>query len=165
MKLNKHRALILSSLAAVVITSSVFAMWAVRPEVKVVLTGTVERENQAIEIDKAGLLNPGEVLNWTILSHNAGNAPAHNYKTVGEIPQGTAYVGGSAKAGGNATIFFSIDQGKTYSTKPTIEQKQPDGSYRQVPAPATMYTHIRYEWNDPLNEGKQVSAMYKVRVK
>ena len=165
MKVTKYRTLSLSLVIAVLITSSVFAMWAARPEVKVMLTGTVERENQAIEIEKAGLLNPGEVLNWTILSQNTGNAPAHNYKTVGEIPAGTAYVAGSAKAAGNATILFSIDQGKTFATKPTIEQKQPDGSSRQVPAPTTMYTHIRYEWNDPLSEGKQVSATYKVRVK
>lgn len=164
MKVFKYRFSILSLSAILLLASGVFAMWAARPEVKVMLSGTVERDNQAIQIDKAGLLNPGEILNWTILSHNAGDAPAHHYKTVGEIPSGTAYVAGSAKAGGNTTIFFSIDQGKTFEPKPMIEQKQPDGSSRKVAAPASMYTHVRYEWNDPLTEGKQVSATYKVRV-
>ncbi len=164
MKVFKHRYSVLSCAAALLLASSVFAMWAARPEVKVVLSGTVERENQAIQIDKAGLLSPGEILHWTILSHNAGDAPAHHYKTIGEIPSGTAYVIGSAKAGGGVTIFFSIDQGKTYETKPMIEQKQPDGSLRKVAAPASLYTHIRYEWNDPLTEGKQLAASYKVRV-
>ena len=165
MKLFKHRYLLLSLITAALITSSVFAMWAARPEVKVMLSGTVERDNQAIQIDKAGLLNPGEILHWTILSQNGGNAPAHHYKTVGEVPSGTTYVAASAKAGGDVSIFFSIDGGKTFAAKPMIEQKQPDGSARPVPAPASLYTHIRYEWKDPLAEGKQVTASYKVRVK
>ena len=165
MKVIKHRNVILTAIIGALITSSVFAMWAVRPDVKVVLSGTVERDNQTIQIEQAGLLNPGEILHWTILSQNAGNAPAHNYKTMGEIPAGTAYVAGSAKAGGDVAILFSIDQGKAFAAKPMVDQKQPDGSSRQVPAPATMYSHIRYEWNDPLSEGKQVSATYKVRVK
>ena len=164
MKVFKHRYSLLSFAAALLLASSVFAMWRVRPEVKVMLSGTVERDNQTVQIDKAGLLNPGEILHWTILSHNAGDAPAHHYKTVGEIPSGTAYVTGSAKAGGDVTILFSIDQGKTFATKPMIEQKQPDGSTRKVAAPASLYTHIRYEWDDPLTEGKQLAASYKVRV-
>lgn len=164
MKFCQQHYLLVSALAVALITSSVFAMWTVRPEVKVLLSGTVERDSQPIQIDKAGLLNPGEVLSWTILSQNTGNAPAHNYKTIGEIPSGTAYLAGSAKANGGVTILFSLDQGKTFAAKPLMEQKQPDGSVRLVPAPASLYTHIRYEWNEALAEGKQVSASYKVRV-
>ncbi|MFN7931275.1 MAG: hypothetical protein U0Y68_25765 [Blastocatellia bacterium] len=164
MKVFKQRYLFFSVLTAVVVTTSIWASRVSRPEVKVSLSGTVERDSQAVQIEKAGVLNPGEILHWTILSQNNGNAAAHNYKTIGEIPAGTAYLTGSAKAGGNVAILFSLDQGKTFALKPMIEQKQPDGSVRQVPAPATMYTHIRYEWSDPLSEGKQVAASYKVRV-
>jgi uncharacterized repeat protein (TIGR01451 family) len=136
-----------------------------RPDVKISLTGTVTRENKSVEVEKAGNLNPGEVLNWTITSMNAGNAPAQNYKTIGEIPTGTAYVASSAKAEGNVNIVYSIDDGKIFDEKPMIDQKQPDGSTKKVAAPVSMYTQIRYEWNDPLSEGKQFSASYKVRVK
>jgi uncharacterized repeat protein (TIGR01451 family) len=165
MKVFKHRAFIVSLLFVLTITSSVLAMWVARPEVKVALTGTVERDRQALQLDQAGLLNPGEILHWTILSHNSGNAPAHHYKTVGEVPPGTIYVPNSAKAGGDVSILFSLDAGKSFAAKPMIEQKQPDGSWRQVPAPASMYTHIRYEWKEPLAVGKEVSAFYQVRVK
>ena len=136
-----------------------------RPDVKISLIGTVTRENKPVEVEKAGTLNPGEVLNWTITSMNAGNAPAQNYKTIGEIPSGTAYVASSAKAEGNVKIVYSLDDGKTFDEKPMIDQKQPDGSTKKVAAPVSMYTQIRYEWNDPLSEGKQFSASYKVRVK
>ena len=137
----------------------------VRPDVKISLLGTVTRENKPVEVEKAGNLNPGEVLNWTIISMNAGNAPAQNYKTIGEIPTGTAYVASSAKAEGNVNIVYSIDDGKTFNEKPMIDQKQPDGSTKKVAAPVSMYTQIRYEWSDLLSEGKQFSASYKVRVK
>lgn len=136
-----------------------------RPDVKISLIGTVTRENKPVEVEKAGNLNPGEVLNWTITSMNAGNAPAQNYKTIGEIPTGTAYVASSAKAEGNVNIVYSIDDGKTFDERPMIDQKQPDGSTKKVAAPVSMFTQIRYEWSDPLTEGKQFSASYKVRVK
>lgn len=147
------------------IAGSVFAALYGRPAVKVFLVGTVERNHQPLTLEKAGLLNPGEILQWTIKSQNDGNAPAHHYKTIGEIPPGTSYVIGSARAEGNVGVVYSIDGGQSFEAKPMIDQKQPDGSVRKVAAPASSYTHVRYEWNDPLSEGKQVSAFYKVRVK
>ncbi len=161
-------------LAVIIIAGSAFAQRhsianaltaIIRPDVKISLIGTVTRENKPVDVEKAGNLNPGEILNWTITSMNAGSAPAQNYKTIGEIPTGTAYVASSAKAEGNVKIVYSIDDGKTFDEKPLIDQKQPDGTTKKVAAPVSMYTQIRYEWNDPLTEGKQFSASYKVRVK
>lgn len=163
MKTSSSRASII--FFALVVTSSVLAAFTGRPEVKVLLAGSVERDNQPVQLEKAGLLNPGEILHWTITSQNAGTAPAHHYKTIGEIPPGTAYIAGSARSGSGVNILYSIDGGKTYEAKPMIDQKQPDGSIRKVAAPVTLYTQISYEWEEPLNEGKQVSAFYKVRVK
>ncbi len=155
----------LTLLLTLLLTGSVFAALFGRPDMKVSLAGTVERDKQLIQLEKAGLLNPGEILHWTITSQNAGSAPAHHYKTVGEIPAGTAYLAGSARAGNDVTITYSIDDGKTYDAKPLIDQKQPDGSLRKVAAPTSLYTQVRYEWAEPLTEGKQVAASYKVRVK
>jgi uncharacterized repeat protein (TIGR01451 family) len=164
MKNLKSQFSVITLIALVVVAGSAFAAL-VRPEVKISLFGTVTRENKPVDVEKAGNLNPGEILNWTINSMNAGSAPAQNYKTVGEIPTGTAYVASSAKADGNVNIVYSIDDGKTFSEKPMIDQKQPDGSSKKVAAPVAMFTQIRYEWSDPLSEGKQFSASYKVRVK
>lgn len=165
MKTLTTHARLLFVLVTLLIASSAVAAFIGRPDVKVLLSGHVERNNQLIQLDHAGLLNPGEILNWTITSQNAGNAPAHQYKTIGEIPSGTAYVAGSARAAGQVTIVYSIDNGKTFEAKPMLSQKQPDGSVRKIAAPATLYTHIRYEWDSPLTEGQQFAASYKVRVK
>jgi uncharacterized repeat protein (TIGR01451 family) len=136
-----------------------------RPEVKVVLSGSVLREEKRLPLDKTATVNPGETLDWTITSENGGNAPAHDYKTVGQIPKGTVLVAGSTTADGSASVVYSIDNGKTFSAQPTIEEKQADGTVKRVPAPVSMYTQLRYEWADPLASGGKLQASYKVRVK
>lgn len=137
---------------------------ALRPEVKVNLSGSVERNSQVMTLEKASAVKPGEVLTWTVDAVNVGTAPAHEYRAVTHIPRGTEYVKGSAEAEG-AQAVYSIDGGKTFSPQPMIEQKQVDGSLKLTPAPLSMYTSIRYEWANPLAPGAKVTAAYKVRVK
>jgi uncharacterized repeat protein (TIGR01451 family) len=142
-----------------------FMIVGARPQVTMQLSGAVERDSALVALDKATVVKPGEVLDWTITSENSGNAEALQYKAVGHIPQGMTYVAGSAKGDGNAKAVYSIDGGKSFSAQPTIEEKQADGTVKRVPAPIAMYTEIRYEWADPLAQGGKLSASYKVRVK
>jgi hypothetical protein len=135
------------------------------PEVKVMLTGSVARGDEAIVLDKAGSVHPGEVLDWKVVSSNEGDGAARQYKTVAHIPAGTSLIAGSATAEYSAEVTYSIDNGKSYSTQPTIEEKQADGTVKQVPAPVSLYTQVRYEWTDPLAAGSTLTASYKVRVK
>ena len=136
-----------------------------RPEVKVQLNGSVEREGRSLSIDKAENVQPGEVLDWQIVSSNQGDGAAHDYKAVGHIPQGTVLVAGSAAGESGSTVTYSIDGGKTFQTQPIIEEKQADGTVKKVPAPVSMYTEVRYEWSDALAAGGKLSASYKVRVR
>jgi uncharacterized repeat protein (TIGR01451 family) len=136
-----------------------------RPEVKVELAGTVEREGASVALDKVETVKPGEILDWHITSKNEGTGAARDYKTVGQIPEGTSFVAGSAAAENGSTVTYSIDGGKTFSTQPIIEQRQPDGTVKKVPAPVAMYTQVRYEWADGLAAGGRLNASYKVRVK
>jgi len=166
---NKFSALLIA-LITLMVTGAGFAQRhfmlanAARPEVKVQLAATVQRDAKWLPLEKSTVVNPGDVLDWTITSENSGHAAALEYKTVGHIPRGTEYVAGSAKADG-AKAVYSIDGGKTFSPQPMIEEKQADGSTTRVPAPVSMYTEIRYEWADPLAQGGKLSASYKVRVK
>lgn len=136
-----------------------------RPEVKVVLSGTVERDDAKIPVEKASIVKSGEILDWTITSMNEGNAPANQYNAVAKIPAGTQFVAGSATAEGSASVAYSIDNGKTFSPAPTVDERQADGSIKKVAAPVSMYTQVRYEWSDPLNQGQTVKASYRVRLK
>lgn len=136
-----------------------------RPVVKVFLSGLIERDKETIPVEKAEAVNPGETIHWTITSENDGDAPAREYKTIGQIPKGTTFIAGSAVAQGSTTVVYSIDDGQTYSVQPMIEEKQADGTTKSVPAPVSMYTQVRYDWADPLAVNSKLSATYKVRVK
>lgn len=135
-----------------------------RPVVKVVLSGTVERDDTKVPVEKAALVKSGEILDWTITSVNEGNAPASEYNAVGKIPASTQFVAGSASADGSAAVTFSIDNGKSFSSTPMVDERQADGSVKKVPAPVSMYNQIRYSWSAPLNEGDKLNASYKVRL-
>lgn len=167
---KKIAALTLATLSLLAVTAVGFAQRhhliaaIARPEVKVQLSAAVERDSELVPVDKASPVKPGEILDWTILSENSGNAAAHDYKAVARIPRGTEFIAGSAKADG-AKAVYSIDNGKSFSDKPTVEEKQADGTVKRVAAPVSMYTDIRYEWSDPLAQGGKLTASYKLRVK
>jgi uncharacterized repeat protein (TIGR01451 family) len=166
---KKIAALALATLSLLVVTAVGFAQRHLvsaiaRPEVKVQLSAAVERDSELVPLEKASAVKPGEVLDWTVLSENSCNAAAHDYKAVAHIPRGTEFIAGSAKADG-AKAVYSIDNGKSFSDKPTVEEKQADGTVKRVAAPVAMYTDIRYEWSDPLAQGGKLTASYKLRVK
>src|SRR5688572_740839 len=107
--------LILLALTGVVIGQKQYMLAnAARPEVKMNLVGSVERDSKVMALDKAKAVGAGEVLTWTVDAENVGNAPALEYRAVTQIPRGTEYVKGSAKAEG-ATALYSIDGGKSFS--------------------------------------------------
>jgi uncharacterized repeat protein (TIGR01451 family) len=135
-----------------------------RPVVKIVLSGTVERDDTKVPVEKAALVKSGEILDWTITSVNEGNAPASDYNVLGKVPAGTQFVAGSTSADGSAAVTFSIDNGKSFSATPMVDERQADGSVKKVPAPVSMYNQIRYAWSAPLNEGDKLNASYKVRL-
>jgi uncharacterized repeat protein (TIGR01451 family) len=135
-----------------------------RPVVKIVLSGTVERDDTKVPVEKAALVKSGEILDWTITSVNEGNAPASDYNVLGKVPAGTQFVAGSTSADGSAAVTFSIDNGKSFSATPMVDERQADGSVKKVPAPVSMYHQIRYSWSAPLNEGDKLNASYKVRL-
>lgn len=135
-----------------------------RPEIKVLLSGVVERQSGLIPVQEAATVKSGEVMGWTITSMNEGNAPAREYKAIGTVPPGTEFVAGSVTADGTAKVTYSIDRGKSFSERPTVDEKQADGTIKKVAAPTSMYTQIRYEWADPLEQGAKLNATYKVRL-
>ena len=136
-----------------------------KPLVKIVLSGVVERDSKKISVDNAGPVKPGEVVSFTMRSTNEGSSPARDYRAVGQIPRGTAFVANSATGERDSRVSYSIDGGKQFSSKPMIDEKQPDGTVKKVSAPVTMYTQVRFEWADPLAAGTGLVASYQVRVK
>jgi len=136
-----------------------------KPVVKIFLAGFVERNSKQISIANAGAVKPGEVVKFTLNSTNEGTSAAREYRAVGQVPQGTSFVAGSASGDRLTSVSYSIDGGQRFSSRPMIEEKQADGTVKQVAAPASMYTQVRFEWADPLAAGNKLNAAYQVRVK
>jgi len=143
-----------------------------QPQIKLVLNA----EKQLITINAEGeeviswealegnvSVQPGDVIRYTLTSENAGDQPAASLVTTQPIPQKTAYIAESARANG-AALTYSIDKGQTFSAQPMIEATQPDGSVKMVPAPAEMYSHVRWDYSDSLEPMAMVRAVYEVAV-
>lgn len=135
-----------------------------RPDVKVEISGSVQRDDKTVLLDKAAV-KADEILNWNIDSFNQGAGDAQNYSVVGQIPSGTIFVTGTARGEESPQIKYSIDGGKTFSAEPLIDEKQPDGSIKKVAAPVSMYTQVKFEWANPLASQAKFNAAYRVRVK
>lgn len=136
-----------------------------RPLIRLLLAGAIERNSKTIPVDMAGPVTPGEVVSFTLSSVNEGSAAAREYRAIGQIPQGTTFVAGSALGENASRVRYSIDGGQEFSSNPMIDEKQPDGTNKKVAAPISMYTQVSFEWADPLAVGGKLMASYQVRVK
>lgn len=135
-----------------------------RPHVNMMMAATIWRDGQEIQPDKAGDIRPGDLVTYTVVSRNDGGVSAKNFRARGRVPAGTTYVGGSALSEG-AELSFSIDGGKSFHARPTIEEKQADGSVRLVPAPAAMYTDVTFTYRSQIEPRATVTGSYQVYVK
>jgi hypothetical protein len=71
------------------------------------------------------------------------------------IPKGTEYVKGSAMAIDGAELLFSIDGGKTFSAKPSVDKKV---------VPETAYNYLRWRFIGKTPANAQVKTTYKLRI-
>jgi hypothetical protein len=62
-------------------------------------------------------------------------------------------------------LTYSIDSGKSFVAKPTIKVKQADGSVVEKPAPAAMYSHVRWDYSASVKPASAVRSVYEVAVK
>jgi uncharacterized repeat protein (TIGR01451 family) len=152
-------------LAAIALSTTVaFA----RPDVVLHLSGaTVEKtssgEEKLVPLVSDQKLKAGEVVRWTIVGTNKGSDPALHFTPSDKIPAGTAYIAGTAStAGGHAE--FSLDEGKTWSSKPMVTVQTATGPI-QKPADPSTYTNIRWIADKPLAPKGSVRFSFEVRVK
>jgi uncharacterized repeat protein (TIGR01451 family) len=118
-----------------------------------------------VEWTEAGKTDPGDVLKFTITYTNAGATEARSAVISNPVPEGTAYVGGSAE-GKDTVIDFSLD-GKNYEAPPMIKYKikQADGKEAEYQATPDMYKHIRWRMARPAPPNTSGTVSFKVTVK
>ncbi len=138
-----------------------------RPDVTLHLSGatvvkTADGE-KLIPLDPNVKLKTGEVVRWTIVGTNKGSDPALHFAPSDKIPAGTAYIAGSASTVAGRPEF-SLDEGKTWSSKPMVTVSSPAGPVQKPADPAT-FTNIRWIADKPLVPKGSARFTYEVRVK
>ena len=111
-------------------------------------------------------VQPGDVIRYTVTGANNGDRPANNLVVTQPIPRQTAYILNSSNTiNTTATVTYSIDNGKTFVAKPTVQVKLANGKVETRPAPAEVYTHVRWNFTDAIAVKSTIGAVYQVRVK
>jgi uncharacterized repeat protein (TIGR01451 family) len=109
-------------------------------------------------------LMPGDVVRYRL---TFTNVTPHAVKSVvfdNPLPAGLRYQGGTAASDREQVMIqYSIDGGKSYSAQPMIEVEV-DGKRVQRPAPADMYTHIRWSVQGSVLPGAVVHAEFRAQL-
>jgi uncharacterized repeat protein (TIGR01451 family) len=117
-------------------------------------------------LNQAATVAPGDVLKYQLAGKNEGDRPVSNLVLQQPIPTQLKYVLDSAKAEmSGVAIDYSIDGGKTFVATPTIPVTLPDGKVENRPAPADLYTHIRWTMQQPIAANQSVNANYQLTVR
>jgi uncharacterized repeat protein (TIGR01451 family) len=139
------------------------------PEVQVRLEGQVrvvaDGATTWAALEDDATVRPGERIRYQVDLANVGDDEARRPTALGRIPNGTTYILETATTGPGLTVEYSIDGGATFSQKPTIVVDDGNGGKRTVPAPAGLYTTIRWTWSDPIPSGDGASVFYQVQVR
>lgn len=149
------------------------------PQQKSSLTLLLSVEKQTIQTDAQGkevrgwqaipgnnvAAAPGQMLRFTLKAENTGDRPAKKLMLAQPIPPGTSYVLNTATAQSPVRIVYSIDGGKTFVAKPTVKVSLPDGKTEVRPAPAEVYTHVRWFFDQALLPKTSSKVFYQVKLK
>jgi len=126
-----------------------------------------DNERHQVWLTKGGAASdvlPGDVIRYSLQFTNTQEQAVRNVVFSNPVPQGLRYVLESATANvPNVAITFSIDGGTTYSAQPMIEVVE-NGERRNVPAPAAMYTHVRWTVEGWVQPGGQVTAEFRAEL-
>lgn len=111
-------------------------------------------------------VQPGDVLRYIVTGKNNSDRSVNNLVVTQPIPRQTTYVLNSATVKNNtAKVTYSIDNGKNFVEKPLVRVKLRDGKIVNRPAPAELYTHVRWKFGQAISPKAVVNATYQVRVR
>ena len=112
-------------------------------------------------------INPGDVIRYTVVTHNVSDRPISNLAVTQPVPSGTIYTLDSAATEGSGKVetLYSIDGGKSYSGKPKVAVTLADGKIEVRNAPAEAYTHIRWRFENAVAPDFACKLSYRIHVR
>lgn len=111
-------------------------------------------------------VQPGDVIRYVVNGANNSDRPVNNLVVTQPIPQRTAYMLNSVTVNHpGAVVTYSIDKGKSFVEKPMVQVKLANGKIETQPAPAQMYTHVRWTFKQAIEPKTSVAAAYQIQVR
>lgn len=111
-------------------------------------------------------VQPGDAIRYTVTGKNNSDRPVNNLVVTQPIPQRTMYVLNSVSVNHpGALVTYSIDKGKTFVEKPMVRVKLANGKIAIQPAPAQMYSHVRWKFKQAIAPNTSIAAAYQIRVR
>lgn len=153
------------------LTTFLSAQDAAKPKLDLTLSDakevrTMKDGKEVIELLPVTSTQGGDVLLYTIAYVNNGATAADGASITGVIPEGTRLILGSQQQASDLDVVFSINGGESFLPLPiTIPVKKDDGKVFREPAPADLFTHIKWQLTTPLPPGTGGKVSYKVKVK
>ena len=129
----------------------------------IVVSSGAEQQVAWEEISDGTVVNPGDILRYTVSSANPNAATVNDLNITQPIPDKMVYELDTATGNNGATIVYSIDNGETFVAQPTITIETENGETRETPAPAETYTHIRWQFGS-IAPTADIAATYEVKV-
>lgn len=117
-----------------------------------------EKEIQRVEASK---VVPGDTVIYTIFYTVIGNETVNDIVINNPIPEHMIYKGGTA-LGENASITFSIDNGKVFDSPENLKVKDEEDKERV--AMASEYTHIRWALTQAVEPGETGQVSYRAQL-
>ncbi len=117
-------------------------------------------------LEGEAVVKPGDVLRYTISGENFSDRALKNLTLNQPIPKGMVYTLKSATVNAldGTKITYSIDGGRSFVENPTVKVTLPNGKVEDRPAPATAYTHIRWNFGTQIAAKATVKGTYQVQV-
>jgi uncharacterized repeat protein (TIGR01451 family) len=106
----------------------------------------------------------GDVLRFSVTAKNEGVKAAKGLVITQPIRKGMIYKLNSATPVAGATLTYSIDNGKTFVANPKIKVTV-NGKVEERPAPAEVYTNVRWIFAQQLEANTNVKTAYLVKVR
>lgn len=112
------------------------------------------------------VVQPGDVIRYIVSGKNNSDRPVKDLVVTQPIPKQTIYLLNSATVKNNgAKVTYSIDNGKSFVEKPTVRVKVSNNKVETRPAPAELYTHVRWKFVESIAPTTAMNATYQVKVR
>lgn len=107
---------------------------------------------------------PGETVEYRLTYRNDTDGPVTGFVALGPVPEGTAFVPGSASADRDAVLEASAP-GVAWATPPLVrEVRRADGTTDRVTVDPSEYDAVRWRLTAAMPAGAELGARYRVAV-